>query len=723
MTFAILQLSDIHFRDNFNSITAKASKVASAFLSVTGTASACLIAVTGDIAFSGTKKQYDLSKVFFNFLTSEICTRKPELKLYWAFVPGNHDCDFKSATDLRAMAIAGATARILDLEPHGAAVKELLAVQRDFFSFEGDFLGEDGTPWLEKVRKIELNDVTIVVRCLNSSFLSQLDEKQGQLYFPLQAIGNTFLNTASLFITLVHHPYPWYESNNGIALQSRLEHISDVVLTGHQHTDSAHTKISDGGAYCHYVAGSALQDEVLASGFNVLLCDLDQSVSRVFRFEWSEELFRPKSEPAALPFIRNQAARSDFRSNPSFLAELRDVGLGIRHPRKNPIELDDLFIYPSLNHLKLSGGEKELEHIESEDVLGFIESSRKVQISGSTQSGKTTFCRKLYTDLLAKTSIVPLLMNADDIRGVTPDAITSLAHRLFREQYDPQQWEAYRQLDKDNKLLIIDDWHKLKYKGKTKSTLVTSLTTVFDRIVLLADDVVFMGNLTKPPEGELRHFECCDIRQFGYTLRANLIEKWHALGAVDVDDHAFEERVRQDEIVINSMMKKNVLPSFPANVLLVLHARESMKSTNIVNGSYGYLFEALITTALAKVAADVTDVDTRYTFLARLAYYLHSKRQKTFSEQEVHAINEEYRRIYGVRVPIERLMQDLEDSGIVVGYDGNHSFRYRYIYHYFVARYYHDNSVSPVISRRATPCFNDFSAVASVSRSGSLTSR
>src|SRR4051812_31927860 len=101
MRVSVLHLSDIHLKDSQNPITSRANEIAAAYSSVGEEADCHIVAVTGDLAHSGTPKQYSVAKSFFDLLRAALQTRIPDSKFEFCFVPGNHDCNFALASDLR----------------------------------------------------------------------------------------------------------------------------------------------------------------------------------------------------------------------------------------------------------------------------------------------------------------------------------------------------------------------------------------------------------------------------------------------------------------------------------------------------------------------------------------------------------------------------------------------------------------------------------------------
>jgi hypothetical protein len=614
------------------------------------------------------------------------------MDIWSAFVPGNHDCDHSANSDLRQIAIDGISAKIDDIDPAGATIRELLSVHRNFFEFQSSFAGPE-TPaesWLAKSISFMHGDRRCLkTLCLNTALLSQKEERQGRLYFPLQALDEANGAEAELVVTLMHHPYTWIESDNGLKLQARLERISDMVLTGHVHVESAYVKTNLDGEHAQYVSGGVLQDGKAShvSAFNIVLCDLQERRQQVFQFAWDRGLYRPQNQPAWGPFVRNGAARNEFENSPLFRQMLHDTGLGFTHPRRKQLQLDDVFVYPDLTKISLT--RRVAEEIKGEELVDYIAAAERVIIMGGAQSGKTSLAKRLYRDLLSRHAFVPILLAANEIKATTEDTFSNMINRAFKEQYSESKLEDFKQCAKGRKVLIVDDWHKGRANSKWQSRVLSLAPGFFGKIVLLAGDEIRMEELANRRDNSspLLGFDRCEIKQFGHVLRGKLIEKWHGLDS----DTSDTDVVEQDESIIASMVRKNVIPCYPATVLLVLQAREASKAANLVNGSYGYLYEALITRALARVGGDSVDIDTRYTIISRIAYHLFNQRQTSVSEDEISALCDDYFNTYEIQVPVPSLIRDLGAAGIMTASDGSMRFRYKYLYYYFVARYFQEN--------------------------------
>jgi len=195
-----------------------------------------------------------------------------------------------------------------------------------------------------------------------------------------------------------------------------------------------------------------------------------------------------------------------------------------------------------------------------------------------------------------------------------------LARRSFADQYSPQMLEPYEQLSRDKKVLIVDDWHKTKLNQEGQTQAIKHLQGLFGQIVMFVDDIypieVFTGK-----DDPFLDFGNYEIREFGHVLRGELIERWHSLGREHTLQPAeLAHEVSQAEKIVQTLLGKNLLPSYPVIVLTILQACEAARNATLPSGSYGYLYEVLITSALDKVSKNFADVDASITFISRLAF-------------------------------------------------------------------------------------------------------
>jgi hypothetical protein len=101
-----------------------------------------------------------------------------------------------------------------------------------------------------------------------------------------------------------------------------------------------------------------------------------------------------------------------------------------------------------------------------------------------------------------------------------------------------------------------------------------------------------------------------NIRPLGHLKRQQLLQRWFELGdepgGESIEEVEIGYKVLEVERTINTVLGRKLLPSYPVFVLSLLQILESGKSLNTITGSYGYIYETLIASALAKEGGSET---------------------------------------------------------------------------------------------------------------------
>lgn len=253
-------------------------------------------------------------------------------------------------------------------------------------------------------------------------------------------------------------------------------------------------------------------------------------------------------------------------------------------------------------------------------------------------------------------------------------------------------------LDRERRALIVDDWHEARLKSKARSSFISMAIKQFGKVYLFSDPIFDIQELAREARDQatLLQFRRATLSQFGFKARGRLIEKWLTLGQErPTDSRELTYQIDEIENALTTLLGKNTLPKFPFIVLSVLEAYQEKKTARAEAGSYGYVYEVLITTALASNARTPADIDKKYTFLTHLAYRLFKSGHETLSYSDIVSLSEEYRESYGLRIQIDSVLDDLVGARVLAMRDGNYRFYYGYYLEYFVARYYKDGFQNP----------------------------
>jgi hypothetical protein len=695
MTIALIQLSDIHINNFRNEALDRASNIRSAVRSCIESPELVVLLYTGDIAFSGKQEQYHLANEFCSELKALF--ENDGIATSEHFIPGNHDLDFGPSEDeLRDMANAKAKQDVGSLSITGTLTQRLLDQQNAFFAFVAARKGAplDSQQRLFRKERIRYEHLTIDVNLFNTAFTSTLDEQPGSLVFPDQVVPGDILTDGDLVISLLHHPLHWLEPANSRKLRKFVESGCDLIFTGHEHLPDAFVKLKTKEEQNGYIEGSALHNPPSKSAFNVVEVSFIERRFSVTTCTWNGTLYSPGS-PRDLPLVRHlYSSGSKFRTTDEFAKCLEDPGTFYTHSHKKDLLLSDFFVLPTLRKDKSEDGIRAF--VEGADCFKFLRESTKITIVGEESSGKTALAKMLYKHYLSDTSYVPLFLNAGDFENLGPKNVRAVIRKAFVQQYGDTRIDNFAQLEPSAKVLIIDDWQEVHFNAKGQARLMQHFKSLFGRIACFTTEWLPIEQMTEPEEHEqaLADFDRCSLPEFGVRLRGKLIEQWHLIGqefTISDDDLAY--LVKQSENRINAILEKNFLPSFPFVVLTLLQADDS-QTGNANLGSYGHLYEVLITRRLGESSDKMTDLGMKYTYISRLAYFIFSTDRYRVSVDEIRQLHESYCSEYGQSVDLPKMLHELEEAQIISIDADSVRFRYRACYCYFVAKYFQENLAS-----------------------------
>jgi predicted MPP superfamily phosphohydrolase len=689
----ILHLSDIHIKSDGNAIIGKLPGIRGVLEAQNSDLDACLVILSGDITFSGNRAEYAVAAEIQRMLESAF--KELQLANGICYLPGNHDCNFEKADRTRELVlqgVVGSSGKNLD----ASMVDSCLRVQDEFFDFlaeQSRDVSKTGHDRLSYHHDFTFDGTKVRVNCFNTAWVSQKPDKQSEIVFP---VGNLELTPTGygVVVSAFHHPYTWFLADNGRAFRKYVEENSDIILTGHEHEGTAYTKQAFTGENTTHLEGGVLQDSQYkgVSTFNILLIDTTERKFRVEQYEWKADIYTRYFQSEWKSFIRGKILlRNEFPISTSFLADLNDAGAQFNHPNKDRLTLQDIFIPLDFReYLPAKLKRKAIkDFVPGLKVLKEISEDALHLVTGAEKSGKTAFAKHVYLEAHAR-GVVPVFLSGREIKKTNVDKVEEYIEDSFSRQYSRDLYERFTQLPKRKKFLVLDDFHAITLGTDSKLRLLRALKKRFGGIVAFGDDVVRIQELSarRGHEALFSEFKQYQILELGYVLREKLVEKWLSIGR----DEAMSVMAQQAELkeykrLIEVVLGKNLIPSYPIFVLVLLQQINAHTPTNTTSGSYGYFYEYLITEALATTSA-IKDVDLKYNYIAELAYRLFEKKQQYLSEYELQEFHTYYSEAYKLTIPFDRMRNDLLNSGIFA-YRGDQEsrFKYRYVYYYFVARY------------------------------------
>jgi len=467
-----------------------------------------------------------------------------------------------------------------------------------------------------------------------------------------------------------------------------LEGCSDVVLTGHEHGHDHYAKQRPAGLNSvTYLEGGVLQErgDKSISTFSVLSLDFVANQARFVRLELAEAgLYRTLPHAETQPLPRNPSKQkgtvlvpeSTFRS---FLDE-SESPTGISDGAA--VRLREIFTYPDVRERPKSAGDKTWIRIRSEFVSSEVLTGPYCVISADAKGGKTWLAKQLCGDALLqnKTAVyfdcneLPNISSDDDAR--------TLFRRVVEREYGAGAFERFEQDETVASFLALDNFHAVSAMRNQRAILLRVAESIFRCISLFVNIEFFLeeihgaGNLTTCL-GKYRQLQLCE---FGFLKVEDLARRWLIARKQVADDNT----VRRICDVIERVLRINAMPHHPWIVLVLLQEASSGHEIAAKNGSYGHLYQVLITTALAHSTVKI-DIQSKYTYLSELALRMYCANKATLDLTDVKSFHVEHSRKYGVDFQYRDTIEDFVRLGLLRQTKSSISFRDKYAYWFFVA--------------------------------------
>lgn len=725
MKALILHLSDIHIKTPNDPVLTRTGAVVDAVKNLEGNLQKVICIVSGDLVFSGKDEEYSLAFQFLQEIKLKLEQEHASISCNFVLVPGNHDCDFGETIIVRDSVLPKVKEKpSLLTEPSHLTI--CLDPLNRFFEFRQAIENPPShdpevaaDPRIYAEHHFDSEGSRVSILCFNTAILSTLHEQPGQLLYPVSLIPKQ-RPSDDVVISVYHHPANWLEPNCSRLFRGRTEAISDIIVTGHEHVlDIRH--VSSGHGDASYVEGGALQElgDAHVSDFNVILLDTTSKKKRQIVYRWDGSAYCPaaSADPDQFylweSFTQNTTRIHDsYRLKAEFSSWLNDTEIVLTNRTKGVLNLSDIYIYPDLRRIK-KPGEKGREIVKSDFVPELAIDKPHLFILGDDQSGKTALGKRLFVHYREKGDIPVLVDVAKHKLGRL--SVAADIEAAFLRCYKSEALEGFRQSDRSRRVVIIDNYHRLKLDAKNKIALLSAVKQYSFRLVVLAHDTALTLQDLTSASSEGVPFEFYAILPFSYAQQNRLIEKWLLLSGEDSADAspfvANLERVRK---AMETIFGKNFVPPYPPYMLAILQANESATELDLKASTHGYFYELFIKQLIAKYSQSAATLNILTAYLAHLAFEVHSLGLHEIELSQFRKLHAKLRDEFEVVPEFERQSEQLVKMQLLTRHADAFRFKQPYIYYYFLALYLHDHidepAVSETIAKLATSLYREESA-------------
>lgn len=511
----------------------------------------------------------------------------------------------------------------------------MLSSQENFFTFIKNIsgfknLGEWNSNSLDYIVTKQLDDVSIEIQLLNTAWCSQKNEKPGELFFPTLKFEDNYLDSKNNTIKVLaaHHPFNWLTPECNRKLRAYTEAKFDIVLFGHEHAEDLRTITDQKGKPSNFIDGTVLFGSK-DSGFNLISVDINEKEYAYHSFHWKEGAYLIKQDTPVKLQIK-QDSRIILISE-SFRKYLDDPGTKFTHRNCDNIKLNDIFVCPSIKTIEEDENTSFGKTLENtDDIITLFKQNKNNLIVGFEKSGKTAFAKQLFEKYYL-TDYFPILVKSNEIFTILPKNIEENLRKFIANQYTGTRIEEkFLEQSKTNGVLIIDSFNSFEnIKISRIKEILDVICSYFDSIVILASNDIYLECMKyESVRDVLLKYEQYKILPFSGYKRRLLVEKWTKLGADYPPDRELAAKMVRLEKAIDQSLGRDLVPSYPLFILTILQTLEAITPLSTPNhgtcGSFGYIYESLITTSLISAYGSIDDIETFYNYLSELAYYMYS---------------------------------------------------------------------------------------------------
>lgn len=391
------------------------------------------------------------------------------------------------------------------------------------------------------------------------------------------------------------------------------------------------------------------------------------------------------------------------------LLYLNDMEATFAHSNVDKVNFDDIYIAPDLQKLEKKKKHNLNKTIKLSSLTDAIDiAGIKYVFLGNELAGKTASCKYTFQKYFNK-SLIPVLINGEEINNIKIEAIEKIVEKNIAVQYEEPF--LLEDINSEKLLLIIDDFHK-SAKGLNKywHTLISNLESKFKNVILAGSPLMTIDKNYNEP---FKDFTMYMVLEFGPVLRKELVHKWKTL---NIDEKYIDKNEllrKEDEALqhIKTAIGKNYFPVYPFYILSMLQAMEGNTVSNPNYSIHGFYYENLISRCFSKFITKKKDINLFYNYLTYFCYYLFSKQVKEISIQEFKEFHNSYCKKVDITYSVEKIMRTFNDASLL---SINHTIhvKEKYVYYFFVAKYLADNinndkKVKEIISKMSIRIFRD----------------
>jgi len=380
--------------------------------------------------------------------------------------------------------------------------------------------------------------------------------------------------------------------------------------------------------------------------------------------------FKPENN---MKKIINPGSQSDISPTEYIFKWLNDTEITLTHRNVTKISLDQIFITPDLEIKNETRKDDLKSYYDANDILTRWD---EILIVAEEQQGKTSLLKYYYKDELIN-GFLPLYIDGNEIKKSN---VQELISEQLIKQYTNLNYEDYIASNKG--VILLDNVDKIGLNPKFRDIFLNTLNETFKRKIYTSR-IAYLLIINEI--SSLINFKKAEVLGLGHKKREQLIQKWVSLGIEETIQES-ELYLRCDDLKerVNTVVKRNIVPSKPIYILMILQMFEAHKNLNLELSSHGHCYQQLIYQSFENAKINEREYDKYLNVLTELAWAIFTK-EKDLNASELDDFFDFYQEEF-LKIDKDVILQKLKNHSILIKNDLATGFKYPYIYYFFVGK-------------------------------------
>lgn len=701
MNCLLVHLSDLHIQpDGCDHWSETRGRLIARSAARSGPYKTVLLILSGDVAFGGGIKEYELAESFINSIAGEL-RQHTGCEVRVIVAPGNHDCDFTATSKLRAYA---RTQRNEETIHDPEMLDKLAQPLANFRRFESkiETVSYADKTLLHKSCVLPVGPIRIQLRVWTSPLYSEKREKKGELFLPSGMFDSGWDENA-FRISVMHHPPAWFSEPDARTIRTAVRTHAHLALYGHEHYPEVGAITSFAGGRTSEtieVDGPVLHTHGEGeSNFITYELDPESGALAAALHTWSGEVFTT-SELTDLNRAggwmqlprksKSLEVRDDFRER------LEDPGMALVSRSGRRVSARDLYVAVDVAEKRSSASD--IEEIFSSDVLADPrECLGGVVLQGEEKAGKTALLFWLFQGY-QEAGLVPVYVALRDHKLKKPKDFAKIFAGAVREIYSNVTQDSFVALERTKKVFLVDDIDVL-VKQDLRTGLIEYLRANCEYFVLTTTLRTQLAEvLIGDQAGAIGEIRSLRFQKFSYQKRGQLISQWLRHVEEIEDDEEFVRRLDHLEKSASVTLGHNLVPRVPQMLLIFLHSASASSPAKLESGALASYYNFLVTRQLLDAGVVPEELEEYVSFARIVSFFMHQEERAYVTLDELEVCNTKFAEEFypgsmHARLNVLRSARLLTEFG-----DGAFQWRHSYLHYLFLGGFLGANGDNPEVT-------------------------